>query len=121
MENTEKTFYVGIQYPNEIRKDILSGSKDIIGVLKNYDRINLIRKDKIEKIIELKKILSELKRLSNILKEKLPSEKVRIEPTVVKKKVKKVVVKKSSPKDKQISKLESELNEIEERLNNMSV
>jgi|TARA_B100002003_G_C13810385_1_gene399517 predicted GIY-YIG superfamily endonuclease len=120
MENTEKTFYVGINDPAEIRKELLSCSKDIIGVLKNYDRVNLVREEKVEKIISLKKVLSELKRLSNMLKEKLPSDKVRAK-TVVKKKVKKGDVKKTAPENKQISRLENELNEIESRLNNMTV
>jgi hypothetical protein len=121
METPEKTFYVGINDPNEIRKELLSCSKDILCILKNYDNVNLIRKEKIEKIIELKNVLAEIKRLSSILKDKLPSEKIRVSPVIVKKKAKKVVVKKSSPKDKQISRLEDELNEIEERLNKMSV
>ena len=118
----EKTFYVGIKDVGGVRRDILGCSKDIIGVLKNYDGINQIRERKIERIIELKKVLSELKRLSNMLRGKLPSEKVRVsKPIIPKRSVKKVIVKKTSPKNNQISKLEDELNEIETRLNNMTV
>ena len=122
----EKTFYVGINEPGHVRRELLGCSKNLIGVLKTYDDLNNIRSEKIELIIELKNTLKDIKRLNNILKEKLPAEKIRVKSEIKikrkpsKKKVpKKLVVKeKSNP---QIKKLEDELSEIESRLNGMTV
>jgi|TARA_B100002003_G_scaffold250772_1_gene291476 protein subunit release factor A len=120
----EKTFFVGIEDPSNKRRDILECSKGVVRILKTYDSINDIRKEKIEKIAELKKIMTEIKRLNNILKEHLPTEKIRSSPSPTKK------IKKSSPKkeakitkkpDKNIKKLESELSEIESKLSSMDV
>jgi CRISPR/Cas system-associated endonuclease Cas3-HD len=122
MENQEKTFFVGIEDPSNKRRDILECSKGIVRILKTYDDINDIRKEKIERIAELKKIMTEIKRLNNILKDHLPTDKVRTEPVQK--------TKKSSPKketkitkkpDKNIKKLESELSEIESKLSSMDV
>ena len=52
MEDKEKTFFVGIENPISRRKDILECSKDVVGILKTYDTVNGIRKEKIEKISE---------------------------------------------------------------------
>ena len=121
----EKTFFVRIGEPNMVRKELLNSSKDIISVLKNYDQINAVRSQKIEKVMELKKVLIEIKRLSSILKEKFPTEKIKkpaVAKTKPKKKAKKTVVKQAPPKKEgKIQKLEEELSEIEQRLNNMTV
>ncbi len=128
MGEDEKTFYVGLDNPSGLRRQILSCSKDIVSVLKNYDKINSIRKAKIEKIIELQKIISEIKKLNSILKERLPSEKVRAKSPKAKKDIiKKKVIKNIQVRnvvksqDSEISKLEGELSEIEERLNKLGV
>ncbi|TKJ17479.1 hypothetical protein CEE44_03010 [Candidatus Woesearchaeota archaeon B3_Woes] len=124
----EDTFYVGVNDSANLRKELLGCSKEAIYILKNYDKINSIRKDKIEKIIELQKILGEIKKLNNILRERLPSEKVRAKSLKTKKRVvKKTTIKKIIPnvvpkkQDNEIQQLEGELSEIENRLSNIGV
>ena len=46
----EKTVYVGISNKSEVRRELLECSKDIVGILKNYDMLNSIREEKVEKI-----------------------------------------------------------------------
>jgi hypothetical protein len=123
----EKTFYVGVGNKSEIRRDLLECSKSVVGLLKNYDKLNSVRQEKIEQILNLKNIMSEIKQLSIVLKDKFPSQasSVKIAPkkrVVVKEKiiVPKTVVKTVYKKpDNEIKKLEEELSEIEERLNRM--
>ncbi len=128
MIEEENTFYIGINNATDLRKELLKCSKEAISILKNYDKINSIRKEKIEKVIELQKILGEIKKLNNILRERLPSEKVRAKTSKTKKVVKKRVIKTVAPpknipkqEDSEIKQLEGELSQIEERLGNMGV
>jgi hypothetical protein len=116
----DKTFFVGIDNPGEVRKDLLGCSKDIIGILKNYDNINSIREEKIGKIMELKKTIAEIKKLNMLLKSKLPTETVRATSSQKARKVRKKTAKKKG-QNNQIKELESELSEIEDRLNNMTI
>jgi len=119
MADEDRTFYVGINNPGDLRKELLESSKSAIGILRNYDSINDIRREKIEKIVELKKVFSELKRLSTVLKSKLPSDKIK---SIKKEKsVKTKVIQKKPKKTAKIQQLEDELGEIEERLNKMTV
>lgn len=125
----QKSFYVGISNKSDIRREILECSKDIVGILKGYDKVNSIREEKIEKIFELKNVLAEIKQLNNSLKEKFPSEKPKEKKNIKKAYAKKVekpkfvkmapikhIVKKPSS---EIKKLEEELSEIEDRLSKM--
>ncbi len=128
MAEEEKAFYVGVNNPSGLRKELLECSKEVVSVLKNYDKVNSVRQEKIEKTVELQKILAEIKRLNSILKERLPSEKVRAKPLKVgKSSAKKKTVQKAQPKsipeepDSEIKKLEDELVEIEDRLNKLGV
>ena len=132
MAEEDKTFYVGINEPGELRKELLGCSKEIITVLRDYDTISSFRKEKIEKIIELGKVFGELKKLNLILKNKLPSNKIRAMPMKTTSKVAKVKVAKTKVLEKipikavsnqppEIKQLENELSEIEERLGKISV
>jgi len=120
----EKTVYVGIRNKSEIRRELLESSKDIVGVLKNYDKLNAVREEKIEKIMELKNILAELKQINGLLKDQFPSEKISEKKPVLKKSyARKAERLKPRPAAKkpssEIKKLEEELGEIEERLSKM--
>ena len=125
MENQEKTFFVGIENPASRRKDILECSKDIVGILKTYDDVNNIRKEKIEKISELRRILAEIKKLNNILQNHLPTDKIRVQQTPKTRTKRTTLPKKqenvTKKPDKNIKKLESELSAIESKLNSMGV
>jgi len=129
----KKSFYVGINNKSDLRKGLLECSKEIVGILKDYERLNSIREEKVEKIVELNNIVTEIKQLNNALKSKLPSENIRAKATSAKKtfvkkitrekNVRKQVPAKIIPKKPtaEIKKLEEELSEIEERLNKINV
>lgn len=123
MAEEEKNFFVGINNHSEIRRELLECSKGIVHVLKEYDKVNDLRTEKIKKVVELKSVLGEIKRLNLILKEKMPSEKIRAASLAKrklnpKKKVKRDIVY-APQKDNEIRQLEDELNEIEQRLSKM--
>lgn len=123
----EKEFYVKVEDYTNLRADILKCSKDIISVLKDYGRINTIRTEKIEKIIELKRVMSDIKKLNDALSQKIPKDKVtvpgekkRIYARPVKKE-KEVVQEIQGPEENpEVNVLEQELREIEERLNKLN-
>ncbi len=131
MAEENKTFYVGVNDPGELRKELLECSKEIITVLRTYDNISSVRKEKIERIIELGQVFGELKKLNFILKDKLPSNKIRAMPQKVKRVIKtkiaktkaleKIPIKAVSKQTPEIRELENELMEIEERLGKISV
>lgn len=122
----EKTFYVGIGNKHEVRRELLECSKSIVGVLKNYEKVNAIREEKVEKIIELKNVLAEIRQMSSVLREGFPAQ-ASVKMAHTKKHIKKekvpvqrVIVKKVYPKPgNEIKKLEEELSEIEDRLSRM--
>jgi hypothetical protein len=123
----EKTFYVGVGNRSGVRKDLLECSKNVVGLLKSYDKINSTREQKIEKIIELKNVLAEIKQINTVLRDKFPSEKISLKrektTRIVERKApveKKAIVKTAYKKpNNEIKKLEEELSEIEERLSKM--
>lgn len=113
----EEKFYVGISNPTSLRRNLLEGSKNIIGSLQRYEKSKDIRKKKIEKIFELRKLIRSIKKLNSSLNSKLP-----YFPKVTKKRVKKKIEKESiEPElEKEIEKVKSsELKKLEDELKNI--
>ncbi|MBW3019758.1 hypothetical protein KY334_00540 [Candidatus Woesearchaeota archaeon] len=110
--------YVGISNPVEIRRNILETSKEVINNLRVFEEIKEIRIEKFSLIEEYNAEVEELKKLMIKLKRIFPTTKISetVEP---KKVVKKVVKKKSIEEPKDLSDFESELNQLEEKLNLM--
>lgn len=121
----EKKFYVGLKNPVSIRRNLLEASKDIIKSLQRYERQREIRKQKIEAIFKVRKLVKDVKRLTSTLNSKLPympkaikrkerkkSEKEKIAPEL-KKELEKV-------KATDLKKLDDELRSIEAELNKLS-
>ncbi len=126
----ESVFYVGIKDPIELRRSILESSKEMLQYLQRAERFKDVRKEKTEKIAELRETMKEIKSLSKKLKVLLPKTGLRAKSppkATPKKKGKKVKAKKAAPKEvpvevekpkemNELEKLESELGEIEGRL-----
>jgi len=119
MANSNK-FYVGVKKPKDMRKNLLESSKRIIENLKDYEEIRLIREEKSKKTAEFMEKLDEIFEIFSSLKEILPIKK----ESDVKEGTKKT--KKARDKEKNIDlkneeivRLETDLAEIEARLNSM--
>jgi len=113
-------FFVGIKDPTEIRKELLTSSKNLIDSLRRYEKYKILRETKTANIIELKRVFDELLILNKKLRGKLPKipikspniGEVKLEQKAVKKAVKQL------PQNK-LDVLEAELSKIEERLGNL--
>lgn len=105
-------FYVGISNPNEIRREILETSREIVLILQNFEKFKLSRIKKLDHIEKLRRNIKEINDLVLRLKKALPVAKIRIKPLEEKKVVKKIYRGKSP----EIENLEKELSAIESKL-----
>lgn len=125
MKKEESSIFVGVKEPDELQKDILEASRDILTSLKGYEQLKGIKEKKISYISQLRKKVAETNRLLGQAKSLLPgseaykhfrsaekarnvkepTEKQKVEPT----------------KDiSEVDKLEAELNDIENKLNEIA-
>ncbi len=124
-------FFVGIKDPIEIRRSLLESSKEMLQYLQRAEKFKEVRKEKEHEIAKLKAIMKEIKAMARKVKASLPKTGLRAaakKPKPVKKAKKKTSKKKEqkeivveAPKEmNEIEKLESELGEIEGRLNKLA-
>ncbi len=120
----DELFYVGINEPSEIRKNLLLSSKTILTSLKKYEQIKNLRKQKAEYIIQLSSNMREITTLMNKLKSNLPNAKIRhldIKPTKQEPEQKKSEEPKKMVKfASEIEKLEREIAMVEQKLKNIA-
>lgn len=115
-------FFKVIQQPNEMRKKLLESSKDIIDSLKSYQKILEIRERKYGKIKQLRLQIKEIYIFLDKLVENFPGELVD-KFTKEKSKGKKAVKSKAQKKSvapTELSRLENQLSNIEEKLKRLS-
>ena len=116
----EKAFYIGVKNPENLRRNILESSRDIIGILKQHHKLKQLRdqkKDAAEKLnAEIKEIKSGLAKL----KKAFPAVPVRDKPVDVSLESKAAP---SEPMTKkvmsEVDKLEAELQQVESKLANL--
>jgi len=119
--------FVEVHQSDEVRRNILESLKDIVENLQRFEKFKETRKEKIEHINELGKIIKDINKIIPNLKNSLPETKLR---AVSKSKAsvrKKVIVKeKRSPEEvakrkpiTELQKLESELGDIESKLQSL--
>ncbi len=114
----ENLFYVGIQDPVELRKELLLSSKNLIDSLKRYESYQSVRSEKLQFVLELKHVFDELLVLNKKLRAKLP--KVPVKQPALKRelpKPKKTEMKGASRSKLQL--LEDELAQVEKRLGSL--
>lgn len=128
MAKKEDLFYVNLEDPVSIHREILKSTKNTLSSLKRYEAFRNIRNIKIEKLTELKHVMGEINLLVNRLRGELPStglraisEKKQQASTKTKpEKPPKQEQKKQMPKPvSKIEKLEEELDDIESKLRNL--
>jgi len=111
----DQLYYVGITDAADMRRELLTSSKNVLDGLKRYERYKNIRQDKLGYIMELKRVFDELLVLNKKLRGKLP--KTVGKPPAPKTETRKTK-KKEAPRS-QLSQLEDELSKIEERLSSL--
>lgn len=103
-------FFVGIKDPIEVRKELLTSSKQVIDSLKRYERYKNINDEKRSTILQLKRVFDELLILNKKMRGKFPSTPSQPARTQVVREAPK------PPKRSNLDVLEDELSRIEDRL-----
>lgn len=122
----EKPYFIGLNNPTELRKNILEPTREVIQFLQNYEEFKKIKEEKTKYIIQLKDDLKQIRLSVNQLKKALPQNKLRIEkPKKIKEAKKEAlpVEAKAAPAPllppTELDSLEKELNEIEKKLGSL--
>ncbi len=114
----DELFFVGIRDPIELRKELLTSSKNLIDSLRRYEAYKDVKEEKLQNIMDLKRVFDELLVLNKKLRNKLPHIPVKATPTLARE----MPPSKGKPvklsRDK-IDVLEDELAKIEERLGSL--
>ena len=120
----DELFFVGIRDPIELRKELLTSSKNLIDSLRRYEAFKDLKEEKLQHIIELKRVFDELLVLNRKLRNHLPRIPVKV-PTLgeMQRETHKPATKASAKVVKmarnKIDVLEDELAKIEERLGSL--
>ncbi len=125
--------YTIIENPVEIRKNLLMTSKALIQILMIYEKLKVIRRERLEKMNQLKSVIEEINELMDKLLERLPEIKefsnMKSEQGNNKEDLKKTKEAKSKSKERgsgkhgrktKIDKLYDQLKQIDEVLKNLS-
>ncbi|MFO7710252.1 MAG: hypothetical protein R6V53_00640 [Candidatus Woesearchaeota archaeon] len=125
-KNEKHIYYIGIEDPKDLQKEVLSAAKGTIVTLKNYEKLKHGRKEKVELFSKLKQDVQQINHLLGKLNTLMPETKLRHLPHREKKEEKKPEPKKETkPKEKkkakkpvqsELEKLENELQMIESKL-----
>jgi len=107
--------FVGIKNLTDVRKDLLTASKDILRVLRNYGEYRRLRTEKLENVVKLYKVMTEIASLNRKMKNMLPKIALEADGSIVAEADEKVAVIRKPTKSK-LDILEDELAAIEERL-----
>ena len=110
-EQEQDLFFVNINDPASIRRNLLESSKMVIGVFKRYEAFDVIRKKKLLKMNQLKDLVNIIKISTNEMR--------RIVPKVKLKKKKDIKVMPGMT-ESQLDRMEMELADIENELGKLS-
>ncbi len=78
----EELFFVGIRDPIEVRKELLTSSKNLIDSLKRYEAYKDVKEEKIRHIMELKHVFDELLVLNKKMRNHLPRTPLKAPPVM---------------------------------------
>ena len=119
------SYFVSVNSPENLRKNILEASKDLLEGLARYERFKSVRQEKLESIRKLRLDLKHTATLISRLKSHLPTVEVampaapKIAPRKAPEKIEKkaeAAPRKAAPKTTELEKLEAELDDIERKL-----
>lgn len=113
-------FFVGIRDPIELRKELLTSSKNLIDSLKRYEAFKDVKEEKLQHVMELKHVFDELLVLNKKLRNKMPHIPIKAAPPILRETREMPVKGRSIKLSKgKIDVLEEELAKIEERLGSL--
>ena len=121
----ESLLFVGITNKDELRRDVLECSRDVLESLRDYEKFKSTKDEKQKLIHTFKEDIKEITKLMNKLKASIP----KVKGTDIKRPERKAVktveetkfVRVEKPKEKtELERLESELDDIEGKLNSLS-
>jgi len=69
---TDELFFVGIPDHIDVRRELLTSSKNLLDGLKRYERYKNIKEEKLSYVVELKRVFDELLILNKKLRGKMP-------------------------------------------------
>jgi DNA repair exonuclease SbcCD ATPase subunit len=113
----EDVFYMKVEEPVEMRRNLLEADKAVLNSLQRYERFKELREQKAEKIIELRNAVKELTQLFIQLKNELPAVEI------LQKKEKHVSEKKKAIRkavSSEVRDLQRELSKVEEKLERLA-
>jgi hypothetical protein len=110
-------FFVGVKYPNEVRRGLLESQKGVISFLRRYEALRALRVKKVEKIDQLRTEIDELSKLVMKVRRDLPKAGLREEKPLAEKKKE---YESAPERTSEVDKLEAELSYIEKKLKNLS-
>ena len=114
----DELFFVGIRDPVELRKELLTSSKNLIDSLRRYETFKDMKEEKLQHILQLKRVFDELLVLNRKLRGHLPRVPIKTPIVAREEKTPKMPKIKTAAKNK-IDVLEQELSKIEERLGSL--
>jgi len=117
----DELFFVGIRDPIELRKELLTSSKNLIDSLKRYEAYKDVKEEKLRHIMELKRVFDELLVLNKKVRNKMPHIPIKAAPTLARE-TREIPTAKGKPMKtsrNKIDVLEDELAKIEERLGSL--
>lgn len=109
----KEDYFVKIQNPIEIRRNILENTRDVLKILQGYEDFKRIREKASSLLHAFKKDVSEARAMVQGLRKILPKMDVKFakKPAIAKQEAQKA--------PKELKKLEQELSDIEEKLSNL--
>ena len=110
--NSEADVFVGITNLVEIRKELLVGTRGTIRLLREYEQYKRLRTEKLQQIVKLYKILTDINALNRKIKNSLPKVAIEEDDVPVATTDKATVLRKKT----KLELLEEELATIESRL-----
>ncbi|MBN2111612.1 hypothetical protein JW707_00780 [Candidatus Woesearchaeota archaeon] len=110
----EEPLFVGVPDPFDLRKGILTSSKDILNSLRRYENFIAIKKEKMKHTVEIVKIMKEISSLTKKLKLEMPKTSAMLKAKPRIEFPEKIIEEKTK-----LAELESELANVEEKLNRM--
>ncbi len=124
MTKNDSAFFVRLNQPVEMRKELLKSSRSIIQCLQRYENLNSLRALKLKEVSALKSQTREIARLLGVIKKDFPVF------TAIKKKTVAAQTKEKKPgqkkeavkenKSKEVNELEGQLKDIEKKLSALS-